>query len=169
MPVVWGSEEPLFADESKRVEMESVILRLYADIVQTLSAGEWTIAPLFWETNEGVELADDWSEGFLDAIHLRIDAWEPLFMHRRESECLMPILIHCTTPDGEPYLPAELTDDEELMAKMPDLIPHAVDRINMFWRERALRPEPIRSEPKVGRNDPCPCGSGKKFKRCCAA
>jgi len=30
-------------------------------------------------------------------------------------------------------------------------------------------PEPRRSEPKVGRNDPCPCGSGKKFKKCCMA
>ena len=30
------------------------------------------------------------------------------------------------------------------------------------------RPEPVRrAEPKVGRNDPCPCGSGKKFKKCC--
>ena len=28
------------------------------------------------------------------------------------------------------------------------------------------RPEPIRVEKKVGRNDPCPCGSGKKFKNC---
>ena len=26
----------------------------------------------------------------------------------------------------------------------------------------------IRKGPKVGRNDPCPCGSGKKFKKCCA-
>jgi SEC-C motif domain protein len=25
----------------------------------------------------------------------------------------------------------------------------------------------VRSEPKVGRNDPCPCGSGRKFKKCC--
>lgn len=25
----------------------------------------------------------------------------------------------------------------------------------------------LRSEPKVGRNDPCPCGSGKKYKKCC--
>ena len=25
----------------------------------------------------------------------------------------------------------------------------------------------VRSEPKVGRNDPCPCGSGKKSKKCC--
>ena len=27
--------------------------------------------------------------------------------------------------------------------------------------------EPIRTEPKIGRNDPCPCGSGKKYKKCC--
>ncbi|MBN1347578.1 MAG: SEC-C domain-containing protein [Phycisphaerae bacterium] len=32
----------------------------------------------------------------------------------------------------------------------------------------ASRPQTIRREqPKVGRNDPCPCGSGKKFKKCC--
>lgn len=28
-------------------------------------------------------------------------------------------------------------------------------------------PEPVRAEPKVGRNEPCPCGSGRKFKDCC--
>ncbi len=27
----------------------------------------------------------------------------------------------------------------------------------------------VREEPKVGRNDPCPCGSGKKYKKCCGA
>jgi preprotein translocase subunit SecA len=32
------------------------------------------------------------------------------------------------------------------------------------------RPVTIRREaPKVGRNDPCPCGSGKKYKKCCGA
>jgi SEC-C motif-containing protein len=25
----------------------------------------------------------------------------------------------------------------------------------------------VREQPKTGRNDPCPCGSGKKFKKCC--
>jgi len=28
--------------------------------------------------------------------------------------------------------------------------------------------EPITAEEKPGRNDPCPCGSGKKYKKCCA-
>ena len=27
--------------------------------------------------------------------------------------------------------------------------------------------KPVRNEEKVGRNDPCPCGSGKKYKKCC--
>ena len=30
-------------------------------------------------------------------------------------------------------------------------------------------PQPVRAAPKVGRNDPCPCGSGKKYKKCHAA
>jgi SEC-C motif-containing protein len=33
-----------------------------------------------------------------------------------------------------------------------------------------VKPKPVtRETPKVGRNDPCPCGSGKKFKKCCGA
>jgi SWIM/SEC-C metal-binding protein len=35
--------------------------------------------------------------------------------------------------------------------------------------ERILDPPtPALAGPKVGRNDPCPCGSGKKYKKCCA-
>jgi preprotein translocase subunit SecA len=32
--------------------------------------------------------------------------------------------------------------------------------------QQPARPEPIKAGPKVGRNDPCPCGSGKKYKNC---
>ena len=31
---------------------------------------------------------------------------------------------------------------------------------------QAEKPQPVRVEQKIGRNDPCPCGSGKKFKHC---
>ena len=36
---------------------------------------------------------------------------------------------------------------------------------NLYYEKNRL--EPIRTEPKVGRNDPCTCGSGKKYKKCC--
>ncbi len=46
-------------------------------------------------------------------------------------------------------------------------------KINGEWRfidGKIFGPDPIRREhPKVGRNDPCPCGSGKKYKKCCGA
>ena len=32
---------------------------------------------------------------------------------------------------------------------------------------RYVAPQPVVREPKIGRNDPCPCGSGKKYKKCC--
>jgi uncharacterized protein YecA (UPF0149 family) len=33
--------------------------------------------------------------------------------------------------------------------------------------DHGAKPEPVRSNgPKIGRNDPCPCGSGKKYKKC---
>jgi len=33
--------------------------------------------------------------------------------------------------------------------------------------EAQAKAKPVRTGPKVGRNDPCPCGSGKKYKNCC--
>ncbi|MGI6087744.1 MAG: preprotein translocase subunit SecA [Kiritimatiellia bacterium] len=42
--------------------------------------------------------------------------------------------------------------------------------LGMGRRPARPAPEPVmRTEPKVGRNDPCPCGSGKKYKKCCGA
>jgi SEC-C motif-containing protein len=37
-----------------------------------------------------------------------------------------------------------------------------------FWDAQMMKPQPvIRKNPKIGRNDPCFCGSGKKYKKCC--
>lgn len=46
----------------------------------------------------------------------------------------------------------------------------AVEEEHAAWHRRRLEARGgtvRRSEPRVGRNDPCPCGSGKKFKKCC--
>lgn len=45
-----------------------------------------------------------------------------------------------------------------------------VDGKWFFFDGRAIKPETVRKTgPEVGRNDPCTCGSGKKFKKCCGA
>lgn len=46
---------------------------------------------------------------------------------------------------------------------------NAMDDIDrQYMRKMGYHPTPFqRKEGKVGRNDPCPCGSGYKFKKCC--
>jgi len=89
---------------------------------------------------------------------------------------LVPIfaLAHEHDPDPEmrPYkepIPAELRERLIVSAAA------AVMNIYRYFRARSVAPELSirdsltyrRSEPKVGRNEPCPCGSGKKYKLCC--
>ena len=42
------------------------------------------------------------------------------------------------------------------------------DELENFMLQELKKREPyVKTEPKIGRNDPCPCGSGKKYKKCC--
>ena len=46
---------------------------------------------------------------------------------------------------------------------------HAPREVVLSHGPAERRPEAARSGQKVGRNEPCPCGSGKKYKKCCLA
>lgn len=46
-----------------------------------------------------------------------------------------------------------------------DIVSQATEAVSRETEQK--RATPVRSAPKVGRNDPCPCGSGKKYKHCC--
>jgi hypothetical protein len=66
---------------------------------------------------------------------------------------------------------AELLEAHERLGG--DLPPHVRERIDGWFAEwdarhrRSKAASPPVRKPKVGRNDPCPCGSGKKYKKCC--
>jgi len=64
-------------------------------------------------------------------------------------------------PEGDER--RQLEDDCE------DDLPQAVADIYRFWLAKRGVGTIRREDPKVGRNDACPCGSGKKFKQCCGA
>src|ERR1039457_7733853 len=66
-------------------------------------------------------------------------------------------------------LPGVGLADEEVIVHMAAGL---LGAYRYFRSHRQVRPsahtiEPRRGTPKVGRNDPCPCGSGKKYKECC--
>jgi uncharacterized protein len=84
----------------------------------------------------------------------------------------MPILALCGGAKGESPLGLDPEEEAGLLAEAPDHIPACVVGIDAFWRERRGRTAASAGRtknPKIGRNDPCPCGSGRKYKRCCGA
>jgi preprotein translocase subunit SecA len=66
------------------------------------------------------------------------------------------------------------THNPEKMMRERDKMLNKLKARNPDWddgnNDEEEKLEPLRrAEPKIGRNDPCPCGSGKKYKKCCGA
>jgi hypothetical protein len=57
--------------------------------------------------------------------------------------------------------------NEQVLTRSRVLAPNALDFLKSLPNEPYIHDEPYIREIKVGRNDPCPCGSGKKYKKCC--
>ena len=100
-------------------------------------------------------------------IDIRHDAWDPMFDDRRADQVVLPILaLSGETPDE---FQADFTP--EMREAIIEQLPATLQMIAAYWQSPKTafpRLEPLRST-KVGRNEPCPCGSGRKFKKCCGA
>jgi uncharacterized protein len=176
LPLIWGGEAPEFADLDEANAILGSIMAHYNEILREIA--DHALAPIFWVDRNDTVIATDWAEGFLQAIKLRADAWEPLFTSKRDGKLLLPILSLCCDKDGNSLLGLPLEAEDRIVDQVPELIPGCIIGIAAYWRrkgpkQRAIslkagpRHEPRRATTKVGRNDPCPCGSGRKFKRCC--
>jgi SWIM/SEC-C metal-binding protein len=75
-----------------------------------------------------------------------------------------PAIVRVQTEERAQRL-LEFCQDNDI-AVMVGVEPDKAEDISDIERAILAR-EPSRTAPKVGRNDPCPCGSGKKFKKCC--
>ena len=82
---------------------------------------------------------------------------------------LKKALVDPKSTDEEREVVATLQRDhplETLDAAIEDLVVTVADLADLT-RERRYKVETVKREaPKVGRNDPCPCGSGRKYKVC---
>ena len=81
---------------------------------------------------------------------------DPVMEYRREGFEMFDAMIE-TIQDNTAMILAKLDVDA------------AIERINLYTREQQRRVTVVNTEKKKqpGRNDPCPCGSGKKYKNCC--
>ncbi|MBA2965671.1 MULTISPECIES: YecA family protein [Ramlibacter] len=114
-----------------------------------------------------------WAEGFLHAVRTWPADWTPprdKEVAAMLEEALDDVAALAGPDSGEPAL------NMHTEGGAPSVSEHRLDvfgeaiwavyDLRQLWKSLGPRVEPLRQAPQPGRNDPCPCGSGKKYKKC---
>ena len=164
LPAMWGGEDQLPDWEQKEEieEFHEALMTVYSAVMEEFLAGEYS--PRFY-TEEGDYIAvDEWCEGFFRGSRLypRLSAEDQAFLDLH----LEPIRLFVTSEGVDPLL--EMTPDQ-VEEKISQIEPSLLALRERFFNRQVIEAHtPFMSvTEKIGRNDPCPCGSGKKFKKCC--
>jgi uncharacterized protein len=152
-------------------EILGLMMRHWNTIAATLNKDE-VYVPLLLEDENGMVQGNDWARGFMRGMHMRHDGWAELVNDDKHGGCLIPMMMLCHEHDEDPEMrPKPITPEkrEEVIVHMAAGLLQAYQ----YFRERrqagasARASKPRSTTPKLGRNEMCPCGSGKKYKKCC--
>jgi uncharacterized protein len=107
-----------------------------------------------------------WCNGFVEGMAYNREKWVPLFASSLGFERIAPIMM-TSDPDEWEKKDALNPFAELAPRELGDALKLAVLATYDFWSRYEPNPNPIRTASVPGRNAPCPCGSGKKYKHCC--
>ena len=174
MARLWGDDEPIFGDDTQINAVLGAVAAHYNLLIRNLTRMEAdrTIdyRPRFVAEDEkpSHDAVRAWARGFWKAMTLAPSTWSGLVEDERTKVVLEPFIgffdLDALHADERPSDLDALLDAEAALIPRMILILRKLARI----REAAGQSTPTSQRQKVGRNDPCPCGSGKKYKRCCA-
>ena len=152
-------------------------LHHWNEVGRALSQDE-VFLPLLWTDEDGKEYGNDWAIGFLRGTSLRKPAWAEFLEKEEGMGCFIAIFALAYENDPDPGLrpyKEPVTEDQRLnllaalSAGVTEIYKHFAP-LRKRMAEAMTEDSTIRREgPKLGRNDPCFCGSGKKYKKCCGA
>ena len=150
-----------------------LVFKHYDTLVRQLQRNDGRYRPVFDVSPRHDEvLWELWMGGFVRAMALRPESWlsiPPDGDNEDAALAMAGILALSMIANSEEIGAADPIQTEELTEAAPDLIPKWIETLHA-WRVRHSM-DPLQQpavSTKVGRNEPCPCGSGKKYKKCCA-
>lgn len=174
MQNVWGTDEggvPPFDDPLDVQWFADAVMARHDEIARDLRRGK--LQPIFdIDERNGDVLWEAWAIGFAEAVALRADAWATLLADPGldggaggDALSRLSLLLAVATDES----PLDSVQIDALHDRASADLVDGVLRAQAAVRGKgggatasvAVRPA------KVGRNDPCPCGSGRKSKRCC--
>jgi uncharacterized protein len=174
LPLVWGQEEgaaPKWKSAKEEERILNLIMRFMNEVLITFEVAPKEFEPLYCEhEHNGQTLidAEAWCWGFWEGMELRPGSWEPIWQSE-VAELMRPLYLLGADEIEEEELP--LVEDPVKAHQLALEIEANLPAIYRYWLPlRKAAVDTVRHEtPKPGRNDDCPCGSGKKFKKCCGA
>ena len=165
LPEILG-EESLF-DAKERTEIERLVMAMAADMRMKLNE---KILPDLWfyEDEAGNPDFYTWCNAYLYALDIVPTDWFEAVEQEEFEDLFYPIMALGGIYDDEENGEVILHLNEKELTQLESDLPHVLLDIYWYWQAIINKPQTVRREgEKVGRNDPCPCGSGKKYKACC--
>ena len=165
LPEILG-EESLF-DAKERTEIERLVMAMAADMRMKLDE---KILPDLWfyEDEAGNPDFYTWCNAYLYALDIVPTDWFEAVDQEEFEDLFYPIMALGGIYDDEENGEVILHLNEKELTQLESDLPHVLLDIYWYWQAIINKPQTVRREgEKVGRNDPCPCGSGKKYKACC--
>ncbi|MCX8038299.1 MAG: preprotein translocase subunit SecA [Candidatus Sumerlaeia bacterium] len=132
----------------------------------------------------------NWRDHLLGIEELRESVWmqsyaqqDPLVVYQKEASLMLEelrynihkqVLEHFYTESlvsQDPRIQRQMEYHKQMLDQMAmdEEMARRMAAGEIDGEAPAAKPMPVRRGPKVGRNEPCPCGSGKKYKKCCGA
>jgi uncharacterized protein len=149
-PTLWVPEimpGPLAEDPVARAKVE-LLARLFGAVSETLRTTPEIICP---EPDKPAQEAVDFCRGYLRGARMHT-TWQ--------SDELATARLRPFEALAEAKASADAVDPER------SRLGGYVAGLHAYWQSKR---QVVNATPKVGRNEPCPCGSGKKHKKCCLA
>lgn len=180
LPIVLGQKGGIDEDTVDLETGVALIMEHYNRVAQFLTPPCQSFETIYGsDPNSDDVLWEPWVGGFTRAMKIRPKAWEKIMSCGDMDliEGLTMLLLMQAFCEGEIDLPDN--ESEEIDEQAPDMLPNIVLDLNDWTKSQQQQGFPFASqapananiEPfereKVGRNDPCPCSSGKKYKKCC--
>jgi uncharacterized protein len=187
-PVVWGGKPRRWETAEEEAAVQDLLMGHLNMCTARVRYGNDDLpdhlAPLLWLpedpdlTGEAalredeLDVGQDWALGFFAAVGLREAAWD---LWLDDNDWMEDIFDHLDSlasgeiiDAGDPSAqatPISYRERLEIIVGLPGMLAD----LN-HHRVEALTPrEPIRRDATPERNAPCPCGSGKKYKKCCGS
>jgi uncharacterized protein len=165
-----------FAGLDHANDVLGLVMDYYNDVATTLERHPERYQPRFpVDKTNGDVIWELWIDGFGAAANLRHHAWRQLVDVEGAPDRAGTTLARLTdiangVVDMDEDEAERLSRDAQETIRTSILVLHA----HRLATQKAVpdfadQPNPFDAFRKIGRNEPCPCGSGKKYKRCCGA